>query len=128
MNEEFTMVAKTMYGLEDILAKEIESLGGKNIQKLRRAVSFTGNMKTLYRMNYALRTALCILKPIMNFTANNEQELYNNIYNFKWEKLMNPDGTLLLAVKFSITLFMSHKSVKMLSVTDFVKCLCIVRV
>lgn len=56
MNEEFTMVAKTMYGLEDILAKEIESLGGKNIQKLRRAVSFTGNMKTLYRMNYALRT------------------------------------------------------------------------
>lgn len=42
MNEEFTMVAKTMYGLEDILAKEIESLGGKNIQKLRRAVSSPG--------------------------------------------------------------------------------------
>ncbi|MBQ6754478.1 MAG: class I SAM-dependent RNA methyltransferase [Bacteroidales bacterium] len=105
MNEEFTMVAKTMYGLEDILAKEIESLGGKNIQKLRRAVSFTGNMKTLYRMNYALRTALCILKPIMNFTANNEQELYNNIYNFKWEKLMNPDGTLLIDSSVSSKIF-----------------------
>ena len=92
MDKNFEMVAKTMYGLEDVLATEIESLGGKNIVKLKRAVSFEGDIKCLYRMNYCLRTALCILKPMMHFTANNEQALYQNIYNFKWEKYINPDG------------------------------------
>ena len=105
MQEEFNMIAKTMYGLEHVLAKEIENLGGNNIKILTRAVSFTGNMKTLYRMNYCLRTALCILKPILTFNAKNEQELYNNVYKFAWEKLINPDGTLLIDSSVSSKIF-----------------------
>ncbi|MDO5759764.1 MAG: THUMP domain-containing protein [Bacteroidota bacterium] len=105
MQKEFEMVAKTMYGLEDVLAKEIENLGGKEVKKLTRAVSFLGDMKTLYRVNYACRTALCVLRPIMNFTANNEKELYDNIYRFAWEKLFNPDGTLLIDSSVSSNIF-----------------------
>ncbi len=94
--KEFRMIAKTMYGLEDVLAGELEKLGAKNIEKLCRAVGFDGDMVTLYRANYCCRTALSILKPIASFTANNEHELYDNVYKIKWEKYINPDGTLFI--------------------------------
>ena len=73
MEKEFKMVAKTMYGLEDVLCKELEGLGAKEIKKLHRAVEFYGDMKLLYRTNYCLRTALCILNPITTFTAKTLQ-------------------------------------------------------
>lgn len=92
--KDFRMVAKTMYGLEDVLAKELETIGAKNIEKLNRAVSFEGDMTILYKANYLLRTAISILKPIYSFEANNENELYDNVYKYKWEKLINCDGTL----------------------------------
>ena len=41
MSETFEMVAKTLYGLEEILAGELLSLGANDIQIGRRMVSFT---------------------------------------------------------------------------------------
>ncbi|MBQ7984812.1 MAG: RNA methyltransferase [Bacteroidales bacterium] len=105
MNSEFKMVAKTMYGLEDILCNELEALGAKNIKKLVRAAEFYGDMRLLYRTNYCLRTALCILKPVATFTAKNEQELYNNIYQMQWEKYLNPDGTFMIDASVSSKTF-----------------------
>ena len=75
----FKMIAKTMFGLEEVLAKELEAIGAENIEILRRAVSFEGDMVLLYRANYCLRTALSILKPIAVFEANNEHQLYQNV-------------------------------------------------
>ena len=94
MNEPFKMVAKTMFGLEEVLSRELESIGATNIVPLRRAVSFEGDMQTLYKANYCLRTALCILKPIETFKAASTDELYDKIFRIKWEKIINPDGTL----------------------------------
>ena len=105
MNTEFQMVARTFQGLEDVLAKEIEQLGGKDIQKQHRAVSFTGNMLLLYRANYELRTALSILKPLYEFIANDEHELYDAVYQIEWEKLMNPGGTLYITPVCNSRLF-----------------------
>lgn len=104
-SNEFRMVAKTMFGLEDILAKELEDLGAKNIEKLKRAVSFDGDMILLYKANYLCRTAISILKPIYTFEANNEKELYDNVYTYKWEKLINSDGTLSIEPVVNSTIF-----------------------
>ena len=35
-NKDFRMVAKTMFGLEDVLVKELEALGAKNIETRQR--------------------------------------------------------------------------------------------
>ena len=72
--DKFKMVAKTMFGLEGVLAKELENMGAENIEQLKRAVSFEGDMSLLYRANYSLRTALSILKPLAEFDAKNEHE------------------------------------------------------
>ena len=58
------LLSKTVTGLEEILAKEIEDLGGQNIQMLKRAVSFEGDLKTLYRTNLELRTSIIGLVSI----------------------------------------------------------------
>ncbi len=114
-SNDFRMVAKTMFGLEDVLIKELEAIGARNIEKLNRAVAFDGDMTTLYKANYLLRTAVSILKPIYSFEANNEQELYDNVYKYKWEKLVNPDGTLSIepvvySTIFTHSLYASQKS------------------
>ena len=77
-NENFYMLAKTMCGLEHILAKELKDLGAQNIKILNRAVSFKGDKGFLYKVNLNLRTALRILKPIATFSARDKNELYEN--------------------------------------------------
>ena len=64
MNENFKMLAKTFYGFEDLLERELQKLGAKKIKKGNRAVSFEGDNGFLYKANLSLRTALKILKPI----------------------------------------------------------------
>ncbi len=93
---EFKMIAKTMFGLEDILADELRQCGAKEVETLTRAVSFVGNMRVLYRANYTCRTALAILKPFAEFEANDEQELYDNVSKIKWEKIIDVDGTFMI--------------------------------
>ena len=62
------MVAKTLYGLEEILAGELLAIGANDIEIGRRMVSFTGDKEVLYRANFCCRTAR-ILKPIYHFKA-----------------------------------------------------------
>lgn len=64
MAENFNMVAKTLYGFEDILEKELTQLGAMHVKKGVRVVEFVGDLGFMYKANLALRTAIKILKPI----------------------------------------------------------------
>ncbi len=89
----FTMIAKTLHNLEDVLAEEIRELGGADISIGRRAVSFTGDKALLYKANLRLRTALRILKPILTFKATNPDELYQALSQFAWDTVMTSRQT-----------------------------------
>ena len=91
--QEQKYLAKTLFGLENILAKELETINAKNIKILNRAVSFYGNKETLYRANLEIRTALKILKPISNFNAKNENTFYKKIYDIDWTKIFKIQQT-----------------------------------
>jgi len=87
------MTIKTLFGFEEILSKEIEELGGKNIQKITRGVKCEGNTELLYRANVSLRTALKILVPIYTFKAKNQQEIYDRMMEFDWSHFLDVDQT-----------------------------------
>jgi len=87
------MVATTMSGLENILAEELNKLGAQNIYILNRAVEFVGDVGFMYKANLNLRTAIRILKPIFEFKARNEKELYRKIYDYNWEQYFGVDET-----------------------------------
>lgn len=94
--EKFKMVAKTMVNLEEVLADELRALGAENVTVGARAVEFEGDMRLLYRANYCCRTALAILKPFAEFDANDDQELYDQVYKIRWEKILDVDGTFMI--------------------------------
>ncbi len=92
-NETFEMVAKTLYGLEEILAGELIALGANNVQIGRRMVSFTGDKELLYKANFCCRTALRILKPIYHFKAKDADTVYKQVKTVQWENYMSLDKT-----------------------------------
>lgn len=87
------LIIKTLFGLEDVLAKEITSLGGTQVKKLTRAVSCEGDTALLYRANHELRTALRVLVPIHVFEAKNEKSLYQGAFDFEWENHLKLNQT-----------------------------------
>ena len=89
----FSMLAKTLKGLEEVLAQELIELGAHEVLIERRAVSFKGDKALLYRANFALRTAIRILLPIASFKAKDTDALYNQLKSLNWSAYMHADTT-----------------------------------
>ena len=117
MENTFKMVAKTMAGLENVLAEELTAMGALNVEPLYRAVSFEGNKELMYKANYCCRTALRILKPITSFVARNELALYNNIFKIQWHEIFNINETFAIDAVTSGNYF-THSQYAALKVKD----------
>ena len=94
MANNFKMIAKTLYGFEAILAKELLDLGAMEIKQGNRMVSFVGDKGFMYKANLCLRTAIKILKPYESFQVNSEQELYDQVKRLPWEDFLDVNGSL----------------------------------
>jgi putative N6-adenine-specific DNA methylase len=94
MAQNFKMIAKTLFGLEEILFTELKNIGGINLKLGQRNVSFEGDTGFMYKANLACRTAIKILKPIHSFQAKNEDELYNGIFKIDWTNYLHVEQTL----------------------------------
>lgn len=99
------LLAKTLHGLEDVLAKELSAMGAHNVIKGRRSVSFEGDREMIYRANYCLRTALSILKPLHSFHIARSRDLYNKALNFPWENIMGVGQTFMVVPVVHSSLF-----------------------
>ena len=96
MNQEFSMLAKTFKGLEQVLAKELIELGANNVQIERRAVSFTGDLRMLYTANFCLRTASRVLVPIATFKAKTTDDIYTQVKQLDWAQYMTAKTSFLI--------------------------------
>jgi len=92
------MIAKTFFGFEEILARELQVLGAQEVEQGVRMVSFKGDKGFMYKANLSLRTALKILKPIYYFRAYNEQSLYKGIQGIDWSKYINENQSFVIDV------------------------------
>lgn len=109
------MVAKTLFGFEELLAKELKNLGAQDVKIGVRNVSFSGDKGFMYKANLALRTAVKILKPLKTFKINNEQDLYDRIYKMPWEDYMSENGSLAInatvhSLKFTHSQYIALKT------------------
>jgi putative N6-adenine-specific DNA methylase len=86
-------VAKTLYGLEKVLAEELISLGAADVQAVNRAVLFKGDKNLLYKVNYCARTALSVLMPVADFRIRSKDDLYNGGLKVEWDRFMDADNT-----------------------------------
>lgn len=98
MEKNFKMVAKTFFGFEEILAKELQQLGAQDIATGTRVVTFSGDKGFMYKANLSLRTALKVLKPIKWFKVFNEKSLYDGVASIDWSQFMNEKQTFVVDV------------------------------
>ena len=117
MEDNFKMVAKTLFGFEEILAKELTQLGAMHVNQGVRNVSFEGDKGFMYKANLGIRTAIKILKPITTFRVNNEKDLYTNVYKMDWSNYMKSSGTLAVDATVHSTIF-THSQYTALKVKD----------
>jgi putative N6-adenine-specific DNA methylase len=103
-NGNFNMVATTLSGLEEVLAEELHALDVEYIKVGNRAVSFSGSQRQMYEANLWCRTAIRILKPIRNFKARDEKDLYEQVQKTNWSDYLDLKQT------FAIDAVVSHST------------------
>jgi putative N6-adenine-specific DNA methylase len=108
MGQNFKMVATTLFGLEEVLAKELRDLGAQEVAVGVRSVSFKGDKGFLYKANISLRTAVRILKPIRKFKVRSEKDLYDSLQKIKWEKYLAVDGTFAIGAVVNSSFFTTN--------------------
>lgn len=93
MAENYKMLAKTLFGFESLLAKELRNLGAINVREGNRMVTFEGDKGFMYKVNLCLRTALKVFKPIHSCKVFNEKQLYKELYAIDWPSIFGSDKT-----------------------------------
>jgi putative N6-adenine-specific DNA methylase len=81
-------------GLEPILADELHALRAQDISEGRGGVSFAGGKALLYEANLWLRTAVRVLRPLLEAPVASPEELYTAVQTIDWEEFLTPEHTL----------------------------------
>ncbi len=88
-------LAITSRGLLDPLTSELQELKIRYVRKRPDSVEFEGSWGDLYRVHFHSRIATRILMPVADFTAYNEDELYNGVFKrHDFTKYIYPNQTL----------------------------------
>ncbi|MGY8916917.1 MAG: THUMP domain-containing class I SAM-dependent RNA methyltransferase, partial [Flavobacteriales bacterium] len=85
--------AKTLAGLEQLVANELETHGATEIEVGRRGVGFTATAEVLYRHCMHARFTLKVLRILYQFQAKHTDELYRMAARKSWEDIMNQDDS-----------------------------------
>ncbi|HLP19894.1 MAG TPA: THUMP domain-containing protein, partial [Chitinophagales bacterium] len=104
-NSNYRMVAKTIFGLEELCANELKMLGAESVEIHNRAVSFDGNLGVMYKANLLLRTALRVLVQYVEFEVENEDDLYEQVKSIGWEGLITPNDTIAIDTVLNTDIF-----------------------
>jgi len=115
MGKNFKMLAKTLFGMEDLLADELRKLGASAVEKGTRNVTFEGDLGFMYKANLCCRTAIKVLKPITAFNIFTEEDLYKKVYAIPWEDYMDSNGSLavdatVFSEKFTHSMYIALKT------------------
>jgi putative N6-adenine-specific DNA methylase len=81
-------------GIEPMLADELLALGAAEVTPGRGGVAFAGGRALLYRANLWLRTAVRVLRPILEVTVRSPDELYEAVGGLDWSSYLTPNHTL----------------------------------
>ncbi|GHA61247.1 THUMP domain-containing class I SAM-dependent RNA methyltransferase [Pontibacter akesuensis] len=102
--ENFNITVTTLTGLEEILAEELQALDMEFIKVGNRAVTCSGNQRQLYEANLWCRTAIRVLKPIYQFKARDEKNLYEQVQKINWADILD------VSMTFAIDAVVSHST------------------
>ena len=81
-------------GIESVLVDELRVLGAARVEPGRGGVQFSGDRALLYQANLWLRTAIRVLRPILETKVASPDELYESVRSLDWSQYLTPEHTL----------------------------------
>ncbi len=81
-------------GLESVLATELRELGAGEVEVGRGGAGFGGDLATLCKANLWLRTAVRVLRPVLEAPVTSPDELYQAVQTVDWAKYLTPQHTM----------------------------------
>jgi 23S rRNA (guanine2445-N2)-methyltransferase / 23S rRNA (guanine2069-N7)-methyltransferase len=105
------LTARTLEGLEWVLARELESLGASDLRVGRRTIEFSAapgrERETLYRAVLESRTAIRVLEPLGRFRVDSPETLYRAMQEIDWTEQLKTSDTLRVDAAIHDT-FLTH--------------------
>jgi 23S rRNA (guanine2445-N2)-methyltransferase / 23S rRNA (guanine2069-N7)-methyltransferase len=103
--------ARTLEGLEWILARELEAVGARDLRIGRRTIEFSAapgaERETLYRAVLECRTAIRVLEPLGRFVVDSTDALYHAVQKVDWTEQLRTSDTLRVDAAIHDT-FLTH--------------------
>ena len=103
--------ARTLEGLEWILARELEQVGAQDLRIGRRTIEFSAapgaEKETLYRTVLESRTAIRVLEPLGRFRVDSPDSLYRAMQEVDWTEQLKTSDTLRVDAAIHDT-FLTH--------------------
>jgi 23S rRNA (guanine2445-N2)-methyltransferase / 23S rRNA (guanine2069-N7)-methyltransferase len=105
------LTARTLEGLEWILARELEAIGARDLRVGRRTIEFSAapgaENETLYRAVLESRTAIRVLEPLGRFRVDSPDALYRGMQEVDWTEQLKVSDTLRVDAAIHDT-FLTH--------------------
>jgi 23S rRNA (guanine2445-N2)-methyltransferase / 23S rRNA (guanine2069-N7)-methyltransferase len=105
------LTARTLEGLEWVLARELEAIGARDLRVGRRTIEFSCaaglERETLYRAVLECRTAIRVLEPLGRFQADAPDRLYAAMQAVDWTEQLTTSDTLRVDAAIHDT-FLTH--------------------
>jgi len=98
LDEPPRFTARTLEGLEWLLATELEAVGATDLRIGRRTIEFSAapgaEKETLYRAVLESRTAIRVLEPLGRFRVDSPDALYRALAEVDWREQLKVSETL----------------------------------
>lgn len=91
---EYTLIATATFGLESIVAQELENLGYDDLEVENGRVTFRGDESDIALCNIWLRTADRVLIKMAEFKAESFEELFQGTKKVNWGEIIPEDGKM----------------------------------
>jgi len=92
------LTATCALGLERVLADELRDLGVAGVAPDRGSVLFSGDLRTVYDVNFRLRTAMRVLVPLVRGAVKNKDDLYDLAASVAWDEVVKDGQTFAVEV------------------------------
>jgi 23S rRNA (guanine2445-N2)-methyltransferase / 23S rRNA (guanine2069-N7)-methyltransferase len=90
----FQLIASAPRGFSDLLARELESLGAREVRDRSTGVWFTGDLELAYRVCLWSRIANRLFLEIARFEAQTVEAFYAAAKALPWEQHVRANGTI----------------------------------
>ena len=94
--DKYDITVTSASGIEAVTKRELTRLGFNEPKAINGSFSLRGDALSIARLNMFLRTADRVYIKLTEFKAETFDDLFDGVYSFPWEDILNPKGAFII--------------------------------